>query len=939
MKISFKVNNRPFHVDVEPHIKALDLLRELGFISVKDGCNGEGTCGNCAILFNGKTVNSCLLLAPQLDGADIETAESLNEGPDIGLIQKAFLDAGIVQCGYCTPSMLVAAKELFEKKSLPTKEDIQEAFSGIICRCTGYQQIFEAIEIASKKLQGDEAFTKGAEEYRDDLKLVGSVKHKVDGIKLVKCDPSFVEDKVRRDTLHLKVLRSPYAHARIRRIDTSKAMALPEVEFIATHENVPDVLYNTAGQGYPEPSPYDRKLICSKMRFVGDRVAAVVATTVEAAQRALELIEVDYEILTPIFSIEEAEKPGAPQIHSAEEVEYCFPIGSDLNQNMAASASGGIGDVEKGLAESDFVIKRTYETPHIQCTPLEPHVVHTYMDGDRLVIRASTQVPWHLRRITAKVLGIAETKIRVIKEKTGGAFGAKQDIVLEELAAFMTWKTGKPVYFRFTREEEFVCSRTRHPTKITVTLGVKKDGTISAVKMHVKADTGAYGPHCLTVPMNACSKTLPLIRCKNMHCVIEVFYTNNVIAGAYQGYGAPAGSFALQMALAEAADQLNLDHLTFVRKNHVRTGDRLEILKVLGEGQEGIPQRVSSCGIGECLDRGQFSLQWYSKEKSQAPHLKVGKGFAIIQQGTGLPGIDQGNAIIKQTGDGRFILLFGGTDLGTGLDTLAVKVAAEVLKITMDDIAILAADTDATPFDVGAYASSGTYFSGGAAHNAAVAMKGHLLETASEILNVPIEDLEIQHPGKVVSTGGKEISYIDIARNTQAGTGKGQLIGKGTFTAEEAPIPYGAHFAKVEVNTFTGKVRVLAFHAYQDCGTPINPKLALGQMYGAVVKSIGHSLTEKMEFDETGKCLNPNFLDYKIPTIKDLPADFRAETVFVDDPIGPPFGAKSISEIATNGAAPAISTAIFDAVGVWIRDYPFTAEKILKALKEKNNSN
>jgi putative selenate reductase molybdopterin-binding subunit len=935
MKISFTINNRPCTVHSEPHVKALDLLRSLGYLSVKDGCNGEGTCGNCSILFNGRTVNSCLLLAPQLEGATIETAENQNIGPGISLLQESFLDAGIVQCGYCTPAMIVAAHELLKNNERPTNEQVKEAFSGIICRCTGYQQIFEAIETASRKIHGDPEFIKTPEEFRDDLKLVGTEKRKVDGVKLVKCDPSFVEDMVRPDTLYLKVLRSPHAHARIKRIDTSKAMELPEVEYIATHENVPDVLYNSAGQGYPEPSPYDRKLICSKMRFVGDRVAAVAARTLEAAEKALGLIEVEYEILAPVFSIDEAEKPGAPQVHSTEDVEYCFPIGSDLTKNMAASASGGIGDVEKGLAEADFVIKRTYETPHIQCTPLEPHVVHTYMDGERLIIRASTQVPWHLRRITAKVLGIPETKIRVIKEKTGGAFGAKQDIVLEELAAFVTWKTGKPVYFRFTREEEFVCSRTRHPTKTTITLGVKKDGTVCALKMHLKADTGAYGPHCLTVPMNACSKSLPLIRCKNMHFVVEVFYTNNVIAGAYQGYGAPAGSFAVQMALAEAADQLNIDQLTFIRKNHVRTGDRLEILKVLGEGQEGIPQRVSSCGLSECLDRGQFSMHWYAKDKPASPHLKIGKGFAIIQQGSGLPGLDAANALVKQTGDGRFILLFGGTDLGTGLDTVAVKVAAEVLKVDMDDVAILSADTDATPFDVGSYASSGTYFSGGAAHNAAIAMKNCLIETASEILGIPASELRLEYPGKVVSACGKELGYHDIARNTQAGTGKGQLIGKGTFTAEEAPIPYGAHFAKVEVNTFTGKVRVLAFHAYQDCGTPINPKLALGQIYGAVMKSIGHSLTEKMEFDSTGKCLNPNFLDYKIPTIKDLPADFRAETVFVDDPIGPPFGAKSISEIATNGAAPAIAAAIFDAAGIWVREYPFTAEKVLKALKEK----
>ncbi|PKK91946.1 MAG: molybdopterin-dependent oxidoreductase Mo/Fe-S-binding subunit [Candidatus Wallbacteria bacterium HGW-Wallbacteria-1] len=933
MKINCNINGKSISFHAQAGEKAHKTMRRLGYMSVKDGCNGEGTCGTCSIIFNGKLVNSCLLLAPQLEGAHIFTSEDLARGRGLHIIQEAFLDSGIVQCGYCTPAMLLAAKELLSASPSPSKKDVTEAFSGIICRCTGYQQIFDAIEIASRRIAGDKNFKKPAMEFRGDLRMVGKVRRKVDGVKLVKSNPSFVEDMIQPDTLVLKVLRSPHAHAIIKSIDTSRAMALEGVEYIATHENVPDILYNSAGQGYPEPSPYDRRLINSKMRFVGDRVAAIAACSEEIAEKAMSLIDVEYEVLPAVFNISDAARTDAPKIHDQENVHYCFPIGSDLDRNLAASASGGIGDLDIGFSEADEILERTYKSPHIQCTPLEPHVVYTRMDGDRLVIHASTQVPWHLRRITARILQIPETRIRVIKERVGGGFGAKQDIVLEELAAYVTWITGKPIYFRFTREEEFVCSRTRHPTEVTVRIGAKRDGKITALKMHLKADTGAYGPHCLTVPMNACSKSLPLIRCANMHFAVDVYYTNNVIAGAYQGYGAPAGSFAVQMALREMAEKISMDHMTFIRVNHVRTGDRLEILKVLGEGQEGIPQKVSSCGISECLDRGQLSMNWYSREQGALPHLRIGKGFAIVQQGSGLPGLDSANALVKQTGDGNFIVLSGGTDLGTGLDTVSVKMVAEVLKLDQDLIAIQAADTDTTPFDVGSYASSGTMFSGGAALKAAQNMETLLKEVAGDLMGHKPETLTLEWPGKVVAPNGKEMTYAQIAAATQNGTGRGQLIATGCFTCHEAPIPYGAHFAKVEVNTLSGKVRILAFHAYQDCGTPVNPDLALGQIYGGVLKSIGHSLTEKMRFDSTGRCVNANFLDYKVPTIKDLPDDFRAETVFVDDHLGP-FGAKSISEIATNGAAPSIAAAIHDATGIWVREYPFTSEDVLAALQD-----
>ena len=576
------------------------------------------------------------------------------------------------------------------------------------------------------------------------------------------------------------------------------------------------------------------------------------------------------------------------------------------------------------------MIEREYYGGRVQCTPVEPHVVYSYIQEDRLVIRASTQVPWHVRRIVARLLDLPENKIRVIKARTGGAFGSKQDMVLEEVAAWCTWVTGRPVHFRFTREEEFIASRTRHPMRVTCKLGAKRDGTLTAVYMDLHANTGPYGSHCLTVPMNACSKALPLFLCDNMGFDVHTWYSNIPPTGAYQGYGAPKGSFALQLATAELAAKLGMDHLAFLEKNRVREGVMLEILRCLGEGREGIPQLVYSCGLGPALDRGAELIEWGETVTSDGPHVRVGKGVAIVQQGSGLPGLDSANAWVTQFSDGTFMLHSGGTDLGTGLDTVTVKMVAETLKLPMDAVAITAADTDVTPFDVGAYASSGTFFSGGAAQDAALKMKELLIDVAAEMLVEPKNNLRLEYPCRVVGMSG-EVSSEDIARFTQTGTGRGQLTSLGTFITDKGSFPYGAHFAQVAVDTRTGKVTIQKFYALQDAGTPINPALALGQMYGGALKTIGSAMFEEMVLDEQGRCLNADLLDYKVPMIGDLPEDFRCELVYTEDPFGP-FGSKSISEISCNGAAPAIAAAIHDAVGVWMREWPFTPEKILRAL-------
>jgi putative selenate reductase molybdopterin-binding subunit len=951
MNIQLTLNGKPATLEAAPTERLLDVLRRQGLISVRDGCDGEGSCGACAIQLDGRQVNSCLLLAGQVQGHSIDTVERLGSHISLDAIQSAFVDAGIVQCGYCTPAMVLAVKELLDRTAAPSEADVRDALSGTFCRCTGYQQVYGAVQLAALRRQDPAAPNELSPSFRPEYELVGKAAGKVDGPYLARGGKAFVDDFVEPGSCVLKMLRSPHAHAIVKRVDTSEAMKVPGVVFIGTKDNCPDVYYGSAGQGFPEPSPYDRKMFGDKVLHVGDRVAAVVAESEAAAREAMALIEVEYEVLEPVLSIEQARAPGAPIVHDGQ-IEYVlgappnldntkatphggrliyqFPIHGDPHRNLAASVSGGIGDLEKGFAEADVVLEREYYGGRVQCTPVEPHVVFTSIQEDRLVIRASTQVPWHVRRIIARILGLPENKIRVIKARTGGAFGSKQDMVLEEVAAWCTWVTGRSIHFRFSREEEFIASRTRHPMRVKVKLGAKRDGQLTAVYMDLHANTGPYGSHCLTVPMNACSKALPLFLCDNMGFDVHTWYTNIPPTGAYQGYGAPKGSFALQLAAAEMADELGIDHLAFLEKNRVREGVMLEILKCLGEGREGIPQLVYSCGLGPALERGSELIAWGEQVEPAQPHIKTGKGVAIVQQGSGLPGLDSANAWVTQFADGTFMLHSGGTDLGTGLDTVTVKMVAETLMLPLEAVSVTAADTDVTPFDVGAYASSGTFFSGGAAQDAANKMKALLLEVAAEMLVEPKDNLRLEHPCTVVGKSGR-VSSEDIARFTQTGTGRGQLTAIGKFITDKGSFPYGAHFAQVSVDTRTGKVNIDKFFALQDAGTPINPELALGQMYGGVLKTIGSAMFEEMVLDEKGRCLNADLLDYKVPMMGDLPTEFRCELVDTDDPFGP-FGSKSISEISCNGAAPAIAAAIHDATGVWLREWPFTPEKVLRAL-------
>ena len=933
-----------------------DVLFRTGYHSVRDSDDAEGFAGSDTIIFNGKLRYSNLILLYQAENAEIRTAESLLCGRELNYVQKAMVAAGIVQSAYNAPAAALILTWLLEQHPNPTKEQIREALSSIFIRDAGYEHYYLAVKLACELRDSGSFQSEIAPSFRPHLDFIGKPSGKIDGAALVSGEPVFVEDKVPENAYVLHVLRSPFASAYIKSIDTSEAEKLDGVAAVITADNCPDVYYMQAGQGNPEPSPHDRRLFNRKVRHVGDRVAGIVARTAEIADKAASLIKIEYEPQGAVFTVEEAMAEGAPLVHNGPvrynagapadldeynklqgdpregDVIYQFPLHADIHKNIAASNKGHIGDLEKGFAEADAIVDRTYQTSQIQHTPLEPHVCYAHIENGRLVINASTQVPYHVRRIVSWVCGIPENKIHIIKERIGGGYGSKQDILVEDLTGYAAWITGKPVYYRNTREEEFIANSTRHPMRVRVKIGGKKDGSITAIFMEVCANTGPYGNHALTVPMNSCSKTLPLFKVDNMGYDLKVFYTNTPPAGAYQGYGTPKGTYGIMMAMAELAEKLGIDYKDMVMKNRVEEGYMLEILKGLGEGREGNVVPVGSCGLDEAIEKGCEMINWGHREESDDPDWKIGKGFAMIMQGSGLPGLDHAEAIAKLETDGTVILNSGGADLGTGLDTISAKIVCEVLKVPMERVSVISGDTDSCVFDTGAYASSGTFFSGNASLVAAKKLKEKILQEAALQMEEDPADLDVRAPGEVYSKKtGKSRTYGELSHTAISGTGRGQMVAHGSFVTAASSVPYGAHFAQVAVNVKTGEIKIQKFFALQDAGTPINPEIALCQMYGAVMKSIGHSLYENMVLDENGRCINANLTDYGVPMISEAPEEFKSVLIDVDDKDGP-YGAKSISEIACNGAAPAIGMAIHDATGIWLRSWPMNPEKLLKAM-------
>lgn len=763
---------------------------------------------------------------------------------------------------------------------------------------------------------------------------------KIDSPALVTGKPVFTADMFPKDALVVKILYSTRTHARIKHIDTSKAESLNGVKCVLSYKNVPRIIRTTAGQGYPEPSPYDSVMFDNKVRYIGDRVAAVAAISSEIAQQALSLIQVEYEDLDFIIDPRESMKPSAPIIHDEEDCKVLIPIDYKPEQNICAQVSISINDSNKALNESDHTFEVTVHAPRAQHCATEPHVSYAYLDeNQRIVIVTSTQVPFHVRRIVANSLNLPVKKIRVIKPRIGGAFGSKQEVILEDIVAMITYRTGSPCKLELTREEVFVSTRTRHEQYITLKAGINNDQKITAFDMYVLSNTGAYGSHGLTVMCNCGSKVLPLYHSENISFNGHAVYTNTPVAGAYRGYGATQAAFAMEIIIDQMAEKLGVDPLDFRLSHHIKTTESSPVFQALGEGKAGVEQTLKSCSLSECIKTGAEMINWKEKFYSTKSEgvLKRGVGMAALMQGSSIPEIDMASASLKINEDGSFNLLVGATDLGTGSDTVLAQIAAETLGVTEKDIIVYSSDTDFTPFDVGAYASSTTYLSGQAVINAANKLKEQIFNVASEMINEPESEFYLENSCVKSKTSNKFIPLSEIALRSLYQKNQFQIGSIESAISHSSPPPFAAHFVEVEVNIETGKIIVEKYIAVVDCGTAINPKLAEGQTEGAIVNGISYALTENYILNTRGKMLNSDFNYYKTLRATDI-KDIRTVIIPSYEPTGP-YGAKSVSEISINGALPAISNAVYNATGIRLTDAPFTPDKVLKALHNLSKKN
>lgn len=871
--IKFQVNNQSYTETCHPGTSLLSLLRQLGWCGVHRVCDA-GDCGACTVWVNDTLVHSCIYPAMRVGGQSVTTIEGLAQDGELAPIQKAFLEAQGFQCGFCTPGMIMSAAKLPQL----TEAELRLALKGNLCRCTGYQAIVDSI-IQHQKFSNDTEFIT----HITDLPLqIGQSIPKQDGTEIVAGKASYTADIHPPGLLHLKVLRSPHSHANICKINTKRAKKLPGVVAIFTHEDVPRIPYTTAGHAEPVPDPLDHYLLDKKVRFVGDRVAAVVAETPSIAAQACELIEVDYEILPYVINPIEAMQDDSIVIH--DEIES-LQI-SDKNRNIAGKIYLESGDIEQGFTEADLIVENTYHLPAVQHVHLEPHVTVSCLEDDgKLVVRSSTQVPFHCQRLLSQILNLPIDKIRVYKAQIGGGFGNKQEILSEDLCAFATLKTGKPVQWEFTRNEEFTATNSRHAMTIKIKSGVKADGTLIAQDMEVIGNTGAYGNHGQTVVFLSGYIPLGLYRCPHKRFRGFAVYTNTMPAGAFRGYGATQGTFAMESQIDEIANKLGIDAIEIRQINLIRPGDVIS----LGRGDDHF-NLIGSYAVQECFDKVIQALNYIpGTPPIVTGSRRRGVGFAISMQGSGLSKIHTAKVNLSLLNDGKYELRTGSVDVGTGSDTTLRQIAAEVLGVTVADINIIAGDTQETPFDAGSYASATVYISGQAVKLAAERLK---------------KQLEINTAKTSV-----EVSY----------------------TADESTLTFAVQGVEVEVDTETGKIQVLRCVQAIDLGKAINPRICHGQAMGGISMGLGYALTEELLFDDLGIIINPTLRDYRIPTAADMPP-IEVFLIEKTDPFGP-FGAKGVGEITTNCTAPAIANAVAQAMGVRMRQLPMIPERVWQQLQ------
>ena len=755
------------------------------------------------------------------------------------------------------------------------------------------------------------------------MRVVGTPVRKKDAMALITGKPVFTNDMAPKDCLVVKLLRSPHANALIEEIKTDVAMKVPGIEAIYTWKDVPQERFTNAGQTYPEPSPYDRLLLDKQVRFVGDPVAIVAGENDACVDKALRLIKVKYQVLPAVLDFHTA-KDNAVLVHPENNWKSLCPVGADNKRNLCAHDETEHGDVDAVLADCDIVLEETYHTKACQQAMMETFRTVCFIDAyGRLNVLSSTQIVYHARRIVAAALGIPKSKVRVFKGRIGGGFGAKQTVVSEIYPAFVTWKTGKPSKILFTREESQIASSPRHEMEVTVKMGADKDGRIRAIDVYTLSNTGAYGEHGPTTVGLSGHKSIPLYSDAEAHrFAYDVVYTNQMAAGAYRGYGATQGLFAVETTVNKLAAKLGRDPIDLRMQNMVREGQLMPAY--YGE-------TANSCALDRCLARVKEMIGW--DEKYPCCDMGNGKvrsvGIGMAMQGSGISGVDVGSATIKLTEDGIYTLTIAAADMGTGCDTILAQMAAECLDCSVDQIIVSGADTDTSPYDSGSYASSTTYITGKAVEKACLKLQEQIRKLAATMLKC--EEEKVEFDGHIARNleNGNAVTLEEIGTASMCACNQALQVTE-SHSSPVSPPPYMVGAVEIELDKETGHVEILDYAAVVDCGTVINPNLARVQAEGGIVQGIGMTLYENIQYTDKGQMMNNSLMQYKIPTRLDM-GKIRVEFAPSHEETGP-FGAKSIGEVVINTPLPAITHAVANATGLWFNELPITSEQIAMGL-------
>ncbi|GAB7104098.1 molybdopterin-dependent oxidoreductase [Streptomyces phaeofaciens JCM 4814] len=897
------VNGRTFHEEPAPGQCLRTFLRSLGHHGVKKGCDA-GDCGACTVWLDGDPVHSCITPAFRADGRDVTTIEGLGSPGDLHPVQRRFRDAPGFQCGFCTAGMIMTAAALTEAQ----RADLPRALKGNLCRCTGYR----AIEDAVRGVVGVEAAAPG--------KAVGTSVGAPAADEVVTGRAEFTMDTRIDGMLHLKVLHSPHAHARIVSVDKTAALAVPGVHRVYTWRDVPRRSFTTAIHSDHLVDPDDTFILDDTVRFVGQRVVAVLADTVGAAEEGCRRVAVEYEVLPAVFDPEAAMAEGAPQLHGTDD-----PFVRDPAHNILLEVHAHIGDVEAGFAEADVIHEGTYSSPRVQHAHLETHGSIAWMENGRLNVRTSSQSPSIAKVKLAHLFALRPDQLRVFCRRVGGGFGGKQEVISEDLAALAALDTGRPVCFEYTREEEFTTASPRHPMTLTVKLGAKADGTLTAVQVRNVSNTGAYGNHGGET-LYAGGAAVMIYRCPHKKYDACSVYTNTVPSGALRGYGMTQPAFAVESAMDELARALHLDPLALRRRNIVRPGDPLVALH---DGPDDVS--FTEDGLAQCIDLVDAALARTADQPSPGPGWLVGTGVASSLHETAPPTEHLSEAWVTLGDDLVYELAVGTVEFGEGTSTAHVQIAAQQLGTTPARIRLVQSDTDRTGFDTGAFASAGLFVAGNAVLRAAGAVRDRVLEYAAAHTGVHLVMCAMDDDEVVC--GDRRVPLAELVTSARA-RGIRFTAARKAYGSPRSVLSNTQGF-RIAVHPVTGEIRILHSVQATDAAVVINPAQVRGQVEGGVAQGIGFALTENYQVDTDGVMVNPNLRNYRVPAYADIP---RTELLLVSstDSVGP-MRSKGMAECCINPVAPALANALHDATGVRFRALPLTPERIYGRLGEKQS--